>query len=148
MWENNHGRRLRTGDGRKRGILFGQVEAKPFSLVESRRSVGQQPFHLLPMPLVPVPLDFSCLKQPCPSSSPLSKELDLHGYWINHFSIIVIICLALALFSARTSSWQKWVWALGTLPCIFVQCLCRGFCFPWGILDVKIICILYCIIWS
>lgn len=41
----------------------------------------------------------------------------------------------------------KWVWVLGTLPCIFVQRLCRGFCFPWGI-DVEIICILYCIIWS
>lgn len=41
----------------------------------------------------------------------------------------------------------KWVWVLGTLPGIFVQCLCHGFCFPWGI-DVKIICILYCIIWS
>lgn len=40
----------------------------------------------------------------------------------------------------------KWVWVLGTLPGIFVQCLCHGFCFPWGI-DVKIICILYCIIW-
>lgn len=40
-----------------------------------------------------MPFDFSCLKQPCPSSSPLSKELDLHGFWIYHFSIISIVCL-------------------------------------------------------
>ncbi|CAK6446098.1 unnamed protein product [Pipistrellus nathusii] len=33
-------------------------------------------------------------------------------------------------------------------PCTLVQCLCYGFCFSWGTLDVKIICIFYCIIWS
>lgn len=42
--------------------------------------MAYNPFCPLPLPPVPIPCDFSCLKQPCPSSSPLSKELDLHGF--------------------------------------------------------------------
>lgn len=57
------------------------------------RVEGQLPLSAFPISQkkpFPIPVDFSCLKQPCPSSSPLSKELDLHGFWINHFSIISV----------------------------------------------------------
>lgn len=37
---------------------------------------------------------------------------------------------------------------LGAQPHALVQCLCHGFLFSWGILDVKIIWIFYCIIWN
>lgn len=110
-------------------------------------SVGQQSFLPSP-PSSSTPFDFSCLKQPCPSSSPLSKELDLHGFWIYHFSIISTIGLTPCPFNARKSSWQKW--GLGPSepsPVPLYSCLCYGFCFSWGTLDVKIICIFYCIIW-
>lgn len=73
-------------------------------------SVGQRSFLPSP-PSSSTPFDFSCLKQPCPSSSPLSKELDLHGFWIYHFSIISTIGLTPCPFSARKSSWQNGVWA-------------------------------------
>lgn len=82
------------------------------------------PFTYRPCFPVPSPLDFSCLKQPCPSSSPLSKELDLHGYWINHFSIISTIRLTLAPLQCYDLELANGVGALGTLPCIFLYSVC------------------------
>lgn len=114
------------------------------------RSVGQQFFLSTSLSFpVPIPFDFSCLKQPCPSSSHLSKELDLHGFWIYHFSIISIVCLTPCSLHCQKIKLAKMGFGpLRAQPCALVQCLCHGFCFSWGTLDVKIICILYCIIWN
>lgn len=102
------------GGGLQKGLLLGQSQVLP--LVQKRRSVGQLPLHLPSLLPAPIPFDFSCLKQPCPSSSPLSKELDLHGYWINHFSIISIIRLTLAPLSATTTSWRNGFGSLEPCP--------------------------------
>jgi hypothetical protein len=50
------------------GLLLGQMEVRRAkSFLSTQRSVSQQSFlPTFPFSPIPIPFDFSCLKQPCP----------------------------------------------------------------------------------